>query len=273
MAKSQREEMTFLQHLEELRWHLVRSFVAIFVVAIVAFIYKDIVFDTIIFGPSDPDFFTNRILTQLANKFDMPALAINQEIIKFQNILMAGQFTMHLTVSVIGGLVVAFPYIFWEFWRFIKPALYQEEVKHSRGAIFFASVLFSVGILFSYYIICPLSIHFLATYHVSDKVENILNLGSYIGTITSIVMAGGILFELPILIYFLSKVGLVTANALKKYRRHSIVVSLLLAAIITPPDVISQVLVSVPLIFLYEIGIVIAKRIERKKRKADLGVK
>ncbi|SMO60607.1 sec-independent protein translocase protein TatC [Saccharicrinis carchari] len=272
MAKSDKEEMTFLQHLEELRWHLVRSFASVFVVAIVAFMFKNIVFDTIIFGPSSPEFFTNRMLTLLADRLSLPALAINQEVIKFQNILMAGQFTMHLKVSFIAGLVVAFPYIFWEFWRFIKPALYQEEVNHSRGAIFFASILFSVGILFAYYIICPLSVHFLATYHVSDKVENILNLGSYISTVTSIVMAGGILFELPILIYFLAKVGLVTSDTLKKYRRHSIVVSLLLAAIITPPDMISQVLVCVPLIFLYEIGIVIAKRIERKKIKADVAV-
>lgn len=245
---------------------------SVFVLAVIAFMYKDFVFDTIIFGPSDPNFLTNRLLTLAAKRFDMPVLAINQETIRFQNILMAGQFTMHLTVSLIAGLVLAFPYIFWEFWRFIKPALYQEEVKHSRGAIFSASMLFTVGVLFSYYIICPLSVHFLATYHVSDKVENILNLGSYIGTITSIIMAGGILFELPILIYFLAKVGLVTSSALKKYRRHAIVVSLVVAAIITPPDVISQVLVCFPLIFLYEISIIIARRIERKRRRMEAAI-
>ncbi|GAF02913.1 twin-arginine translocase subunit TatC [Saccharicrinis fermentans] len=269
MAESGNEEMTFLQHLEELRWHLVRSFASIVVVAILAFLYKDILFDVIIFGPSNPGFFTNHLLAQIADKFNMPALRINQETIKFQNILMAGQFTMHLKVSFIAGIVVAFPYIFWEFWRFIKPALYQQEIKHSRGAIFFASILFSVGILFAYYIICPLSVHFLATYHVSDKVENILNLGSYISTITSIVLAGGLIFELPILIYFLAKIGIVSAETLKKYRRHSIVVSLLLAAIITPPDMISQVLVCVPLIFLYEGGILIAKNVERKRTKEE----
>lgn len=200
----------------------------------------------------------------------MPSLCINQGVIHFQNILMAGQFTMHLKVSFIAGLVVAFPYIFWEFWRFIKPALYQQEVKHSRGAIFFASILFSVGILFAYYIICPLSVHFLNNYHVSDKVDNILNLGSYISTISSIVLAGGIVFELPILIYFLAKVGLVSVQTLKKYRRHAIVGSLLLAAIITPPDVISQILVCFPLIFLYEGGILIAGNIERKRAKEEL---
>ncbi|TLX77746.1 twin-arginine translocase subunit TatC [Labilibacter sediminis] len=270
MANKKQEEMTFLEHLEELRWHLVRSFISVFVVAVLAFLYKEILFDVIIFGPSNPDFLTNALLTKLAVKFDMPALSINQEVIQFQNILMAGQFTTHLKVAFIAGLVVAFPYIFWEFWRFVKPALYQQEVKHSRGAIFFASILFSVGILFAYYVICPLSVHFLANYYVSSKVENILNLGSYISTISSIVLAGGIIFELPILIFFLAKVGLVSSQSLKKYRKHAIVASLLLAAIITPPDVISQILVCFPLIFLYEGGIIIARNIERKRLREEL---
>ena len=270
MANKEQEEMTFLEHLEELRWHLVRSFISVFVVAVLAFLYKEILFDVIIFGPSNPDFLTNNVLTTLATKFDLPALSINQEHIQFQNILMSGQFTTHLKVSFIAGLVVAFPYIFWEFWRFIKPALHQKEVKHSRGEIFFASILFSVGILFAYYVICPLSVHFLANYYVSEKVENILNLGSYISTISSIVLAGGIIFELPILIYFLAKIGLVSAKSLKKYRKHAIVASLLLAAIITPPDVISQILVCFPLIFLYEGGIVIARNIERKRTREEI---
>jgi sec-independent protein translocase protein TatC len=264
------EEMTFLEHLEELRWHLVRAFISVFVIAIVAFLYKDFLFDVVIFGPSDPGFFTNALLSDLAGKLNMPALQINQDVTKFQNITMAGQFTTHLRVSFIAGLIVAFPYIFWEFWRFIKPALYQQEIKHSRGAIFFASTLFTIGVLFAYYIICPLSVNFLANYYVSDKVDNILNLGSYISTISSIVLAGGVVFELPILIYFLAKVGLVSVRVLKKYRRHAVVASLVLAAIITPPDVISQILVCVPLIFLYQAGIMIAANIERKRIKAGL---
>ncbi len=272
MAESENEEMTFLEHLEELRWHLVRSFASVFVVAILAFLYKEIVFDVIIFGPSRPDFFSNAFLHEWSQKLNMPSLSINQSEYKFQNILMAGQFTTHLRVSFIAGLLLAFPYIFWEFWRFIKPALHRDEVKHSRGAIFFASILFTVGVLFAYYIICPLSVHFLANYKVSEIVDNDLNLGSYISTVTSIVMAGGIIFELPILIYFLAKVGLVTSEMLKKYRRHAIVVSLLLAAVITPPDIISQVLVCFPLIFLYEGGILIARNIERKKRKKEAQV-
>ena len=269
MSESTKKEMSFLEHLEVLRWHLVRAFGSVFIFAILAFIFKGFVFDTIILAPSNPEFFTNKFLSDLGTQFEMPLLNINQIPLSFQNINMSGQFTTHIWVSFVVGIVLSFPYIFWEFWRFVKPALYQNEISNSRGAIFFASSLFSIGILFAYYIICPLSVHFLGTYQVSHKVENIVNLGSYISTITSIVLAGGIIFELPIFIYFLAKVGLVTSGFLIKYRKHSIVVALLLAAIITPPDVISQLLVCFPLIILYESGIMIAKRLE-KKNQLDL---
>lgn len=265
MGKNNKTEMSFLDHLEELRWHIIRSFLAIFVFAILAFVFKTFLFDVVILGPSRPDFFSNRLLCEVAGILDMPVLCINQTQLKLQNINMSGQFTMHIWIAFIAGLVVAFPYIFWEFWRFIKPALYQEEINHSRGAIFFASILFSIGILFAYYLICPLSVHFLGNYQVSQNVENIINLGSYISTISSIVLASGVMFELPIFIYFMSKIGLVTAKFLRKYRKHAIVISLSLAAIITPPDVISQIMVCLPLILLYEVGILIAKRIEKKK--------
>ncbi len=265
MSKNNSTEMSFLEHLEVLRWHIVRSFIAIAIIATVAFIYKHILFDIIIFGPSNPDFFSNKLLCSLSEKLDIPSLCINHHKIAFQNISMSGQFTTHLKISFIAGLIGGFPYLFWEFWRFIKPALNQKERKNSRGAILSASILFMLGILFSYYIICPLSVHFLSNYKVSDKVDNILNLGSYISTISSIVLAGGIIFELPILTYFLAKVGLINTSLLKKYRRHAVVASLLLAAIITPPDIISQILVCLPLILLYEAGIVIAKRIEKKQ--------
>lgn len=202
MKDTENSEMSFLAHLEELRWHLVRAFASVFVFAVLAFVFKSFVFDTIILAPSDPTFFTNYQLCSMAGLLDMPALCINQKGISFQNINMSGQFTTHIWVSFVMGIIAAFPYIFWEFWQFIRPALYPEEVKHSRGAIFFASTLFTIGILFAYYIICPLSVHFLGNYQVSDKVENIVNLGSYISTITSIVLAGGVIFELPILIYF-----------------------------------------------------------------------
>ncbi len=265
MSEKNQSEMSFLEHLEEFRWHLVRSFLYVFVVAVLAFIFNDIVFDVILLGPSNPDFFTNRLLCQLGENLNISALCINREQLLLQNIQMTGQFTTHIWISFLSGIIVGFPLIFWEFWRFIKPALYKEEIEHSRGAIFFASTLFTMGVLFAYYVISPLSVHFLGNYQVSDKVENIVNLGSYIGTVSSIILASGILFELPVFIYFMSKVGLVTAETLKKYRKHSIVVTLILAAIITPPDVISQILVCLPLVLLYEAGIIIAKGVERKK--------
>jgi len=257
--------MSFLDHLEELRWHIIRSLLAIFTLAILAFIFKSFVFDIVLLGPSKPDFFTNRYLCRLSELMQIPALCINQTQLKFQNINMSGQFTMHIWIAFISGAITAFPYIFYEFWSFVRPALYPKEIKHSRGALFAASTLFSLGILFAYYIIAPLSVYFLGNYQVSQSVENIINFGSYVSTIASIVLASGLMFELPIFIYFLSKTGLVTSNFLKKYRRHSIVVILALAAIITPPDVISQIMVCLPLILLYETGIIIAKKVERKR--------
>jgi len=257
--------MTFLEHLEELRWHIIRSIAVIMIFAVVALIFKNIVFDVIILGPSKPYFLTNKFLCWLSVKANIPVLCINQNPINLQNINMAGQFTIHIWISFVSGMIIAFPYIFWEFWRFIKPALYANEIKHSRGAIFFASSLFTIGILFAYYLICPLSIQFFGNYQVSESVNNIINLNSYISTISSIILACGIMFELPIFIYFLSKVGLVSSSFLRKYRRHAIIVCLIIATIITPPDVISQIMVCLPIVGLYEASILIAKRHEKNK--------
>jgi Tat protein translocase TatC len=184
---------------------------------------------------------------------------------------MAEQFSMHIMVSLIAGVVVAFPYIFWEFWRFIVPALYEKEKRTASGAVFYTSLLFILGVMFGYYIIAPLSVNFLGNYKVSESVISAPTLRSYVGTITSVVLASGIVFQLPILVYFLSKVGLVTPDFLKRYRRHSLVLIVTLSAIITPPDVFSQVLVALPLMVLYEIGIVISRRIVREQDKEMSG--
>ena len=260
-------EMSFLEHLEELRWHIVRSVLSIFIVAIIAFIYRDIVFDTIILAPKNPDFLTNRLLCKLGQLVNVNALCINTHPFEIINIRMAGQFTIHIAVSLIAGIILAFPYIFWEFWKFFRPALYSSEKKHTRGAVFFSSLLFISGVLFGYYIIVPLSVNFLGSYNVSAEVTNQINLRSYIGTVASITLASGIIFQLPILSYFLTKIGLVDPHFLKKYRKHSIIVILALAAIITPPDIFSQVLVCIPLLFLYEIGILISRRVIAKDRE------
>ncbi len=268
MAKNSPNELSFLEHLEELRWHLVRSILAIVVIAIVAFIFKDIIFDVIILGPKSPDFFTNKALCSLGQLVHVEKLCINTNPFQVININMAGQFMTHIMISILAGFILAFPYVFYEFWKFMKPALYQKEKSVAHGAVFFSSVLFMLGILFGYFLICPLSVHFLGSYSVSDQVLNQINLRSYISTVASVSLAAGLIFELPILVYFLSKIGLVTPEFLRKYRKHSLIVILTLAAIITPPDIFSQVMVCLPLLILYEIGIKISKSITKKRDAA-----
>jgi sec-independent protein translocase protein TatC len=194
-------------------------------------------------------------------------IAINTQPLNIVNIDMAGQFTSHLKISIVAGLVVASPYIIWEIWRFIKPALHANETKYASGAVFYTSSLFIVGILFGYYLIAPLSIHFLGSYVVSNEVVNTIKLSSYIGTVTSVTFASGIIFELPMVVLFLSKVGLMSPGFMRKYRRHAYVVLLIISAIITPPDVFSQILVCIPLIILYEISVFISRSVERKRQR------
>ena len=258
-------DMTFLEHIEALRKRIIRAVLAVLVFYLVAFLFKNIIFDDILFTPKTPQFLTNKWLCKLGKSFDTEALCINQRSFEIINIKMSGQFMTHITISLIVGLIVAFPFIFNEFWKFLKPALNRKEVKHSRGAVFAASFLFSSGALFGYFIIIPLTIEFFGGYNVSKDVVNQINLTSYIQTFTSVVLASGVIFELPVLIYFLSKIGLITPKFLKKYRKHSFVVILILAAVITPPDIFSQILVSLPLVVLYEIGIGISRRIEKKR--------
>ena len=260
-------EMSFLEHLEELRWHVVRSAGAIFIFAIAAFIMKSFVFDVVILNPMTPDFWTNRMFAKLADLVGSDALRINQHPLDIISIKMAGQFSMHIWVSIVVGIIAASPVIFYEFWRFVKPALYDKEKRHAGGAVFYTSVLFMMGVLFGYFLIVPLSIHFLGTYNVSDNVSNTINLKSYISSVTSISLAAGIVFLLPIFSYFLSKVGLITPKFMKTYRKHAYVIMLLLSAVITPPDIFSQIMVCFPLVFLYEIGIMISRRVVNKREK------
>jgi len=259
-------EMGFLDHLEVLRWHILRAFLSIIVFAITAFIFQDFIFNKIILAPKSPTFFTNTELCRFGKFVNVESLCINTTPFQIINIKMSGQFSTSIMVSLVVGFVVAFPYVFWELWSFIKPALYSNEKKHARGAVFVSSALFIIGVLFGYYIIIPLTLQFFSSYNVSTQVINQINLDSYISTFTSVILASGVVFELPIIIYFLSKAGLVTPEFLKKYRKHSLVIILILAAVITPPDVFSQVLVSLPLIVLYEVGIVISKKIVAKDK-------
>ena len=226
--------------------------------------------DKILFAPNYPAFITNRAFAWVAQKFNSPDMAINTKPISIINYDMAGQFSTHLSIAMIGGIIIAIPYIFWEFWRFIKPALYEKERKHATGAVFYSTLLFMLGVLFGYYIIVPLSTHFFGSYRVSEEVVNQINLNSYISSVTTIILGSGVVFELPIVIYFLAKVGLVSSGFLINYRKHAYIVLLLLAAIITPPDVFSMLMVSCPLIILYELGVILAKGIEKKRIDKEL---
>jgi sec-independent protein translocase protein TatC len=263
------KEMSFLEHLEELRWHIIRSILAIITFTVVAFLFKNIIFDNIILAPKNPSFFTNRILCHLGELIKVKSLCINTKPFNLININMSGQLTTHIAVSMVSGVILAFPIIIWEFWRFFKPALYSNEKQHARGAVLAATLLFFTGVIFGYYMIVPFSIHFLGSYEISSQVVNQINIRSYIGTMSSIVLASGLIFELPLITYFLTKIGIITPSFLTKYRRHSIVVIFIVAAIITPPDVFSQILVSIPLLALFEVGIIISKRVAKKKKQEN----
>lgn len=266
-------EMSFLEHLEVLRWHLVRSVSSIFIFAIAAFIAKGFIFDTLLLGPKSPNFWTYRMLCKLSERFGLSDLLCITDIpFELINISMAGQFTTHIIVSIIAGFIVSFPYIVFEIWRFIKPGLYEGERKYTTGMVFYTSVLFMLGVLFGYYIIAPLSVNFLGSYRVSELVVNQIDLNSYFSTIATLVLASGVVFELPILIYFLTKIGVVTPDSLRQYRKHAVVGILILAAVITPPDVSSQILVFFPLMFLYEVSILVSAFVLRNQEKANADI-
>lgn len=265
--KKFQNEMSFLDHLEELRWHIIRSASVIIIFAVVAFIMKEFIFDVVILKPKMPEFWTNRMFSKLSDIVHVESLKINQKPLTLISIQMADQFMMHIMTSIIAGIMMASPIVFYEFWRFIKPALYDKEKKHASGAVFYTSILFVLGVLFGYFLIVPLSIHFLGSYSVSDQVTNQINTRSYISTVTTISLASGVVFLLPIFSFFLSKVGILTPQFMRTYRKHSYVVMLLLSAIITPPDIFSQVMVAIPLVFLYEISIFISKSVVKKREK------
>lgn len=263
--EEEEEGMSFLDHLEALRYHLLRSVAAVLILTIIAFLAKDIVFGMIILGPSKVDFITYRVLCDLGNYLGISALCIDELPFTIQSRQMTGQFTMHMTSSFVVGFVVAFPYVFWEIWRFISPGLYDKERNAARGAVGFVSFLFLSGAAFGYYVLSPLSINFLANYQLDPTILNEFDITSYVTTLTMLVLASAIMFQLPVVVYFLSMSGLVTSRMLKEYRRHSIVVILIVSAIITPPDVVSQLLIAMPILVLYEVGILLAKRIEKQK--------
>lgn len=262
----EKKDMSFLDHLEELRWRVIYAVIAICVGGILAFVAKSWVFDVVIFGPKHVDFITYRWLCDFSNLLHLgDSFCFDSFDFVLQNISMSGQLSTHIMVSIIAGVIISFPFLMTQVWRFLKPGLTKREIKSTRGIVFFSSLLFAAGVLFGYYLIAPLSVLFLGGYQVSESVANQINLNSFITTVSSVTLASGLIFQLPIFIYFLSKLGFVTPHILKTYRKHALVGVLIISAIITPPDVMSQVLVTIPVMFLYEVSILISRRVEKNK--------
>lgn len=255
----QEKEMSFLDHLEELRWHIIRCTIAIIATATFAFLGKSFLFDKLIFGPTKADFFTYDLLCKASALIGYDSFCNTSFDFEVQSRTMAGQFSAHIWTSITFGFIITFPYVLYEFWKFISPGLYRKEKEGARGFIIISSLLFFIGVLFGYYIVTPLSINFLGNYTISSEVFNDFDLSSYIGLLRASVLASGLIFELPIIIHYLTKVGLVTPDFLRRNRKFALVIVLSLSAIITPPDIASQIIVSIPILILYEISIIISK--------------
>lgn len=259
-----RGEMSFMDHLESLRWHILRAFLAVSAGAAIVFMAKDFVFDKIIFGPKHADFPTYRILCSWGE-----ALCFSPPTFEIITRDMGEKMNTHLVVSFMMGVILAFPYIFWEFWRFISPGLYDKERKAARGVVIICSLLFMIGVCFGYFVIAPFSIAFLAGYELAGTTTT-ATLSSYVDYLVMFTIPIGLVFEMPVVAYFLAKLGVVTADFLRQYRRIAFVVILIVAGIITPPDVVSQVIVQIPLYSLFEASIFVAARVEKRKKAQQL---
>jgi sec-independent protein translocase protein TatC len=267
---SEEKEMSFIDHLEELRWHIIRSVASILVFTIAAWIFRNEIFGNIILGPTKPSFVTNQLLCQLAALTNIDGLCFEQADFILQSREVSGQFMMALTQSIIVGLIFAFPYAFYEVWRFIKPGLKKKEIRAARGSVFWVSVLFFLGVAFGYFLVAPMAINFLANFKLDASIQNQFDIHDYISLLSMLTLACGITFQLPMISFVLSQIGILTPKFMKEYRRHALVVILIIAAIITPsPDMISQILVAFPLLGLYEISIWVSRRVEKRKIKEE----
>ncbi len=259
------DEMSFLEHLEELRWALIRGLLGWIILTVAAFAMKNYIFGYIIFGPKRQDFLTYQILQKIGIAYKAPDFPLIST-------TLTGQFTSHLLVSVYAGFILGFPFIFWQLWQFVKPGLYPHERKATRGVVGYATFLFVIGLLFGYFVITPISLSFLVQYSVDDvhTVKNMFHLGDYISVVSLLTFAFGLIFEMPLIIYFLAKVGIMTPPFMRHYRRHAILVIFILSALITPTtDMITQLIVAIPMLFLYEISIMVAGRVQKRKEKEE----
>jgi sec-independent protein translocase protein TatC len=268
---SERAEMSFVDHLEILRGHLFRSVVAVVIGAIVIGIFNKFFIRSVLLGPTHADFPTYGVICRIGKFLHLEkALCMEGLGIKMQSTSVAGQFSTWFSVVLIGGVVIAFPYIFWEFWKFVKPALTRKELARTRGVIFWVSLLFFMGVAFGYFVIAPYTLNFFGNFQLDENIENRWTIASYFDTITPLILGTGLAFQLPLVMLILTKVGIVSATFLSKQRKYAIVIILIVAAIITPgPDVVSQMTVGLPLLLLYEISIVLARRSEKRDKELD----
>lgn len=270
-AKGLGGEMSFFDHLEVLRWHLIRAAVAVIIFGGLAFYFFDGIWNNVIMGPKSPSFPTYRFMCYLGNLLHTDGMCITTIPGKIINTEMAGQFSLQINAALIIGLTCGFPYLLWEIWRFVKPALLEKEAKAASGFVFYASLLFFLGILFGYYVVAPLSIHFLTNYQISPDIENNFTIDSYVTSVATLTLVSGIVFQLPIVIFVLATIGIITDKFMREKRRFAIIIILIVAMLVTPtPDVTTMLVISMPLFVLYEVSIVVAKRVVNRKKKKEL---
>ena len=265
-----RAEMSFIEHLDELRGHLFKSAIAVVLGAIVMAVYNKFIVKKILMGPTHKDFPTYGYLCNLSQRLGLGnKLCMTQINVKMQSTNVAGQFDVFFNIILIGGFILAFPYVFYQFWKFAKPALTVKELKNTRGVIFWVSLLFFLGIFFGYFVIAPYTINFFYNFSIDDNIQNIWTITSYFSTITPLILGAGLAFQLPLVMYFLAKVGVVSAKYLRRMRKYAILIMLIVAGIITPPDMLSQIVCTIPLMLLYEISVWLCARVEKKKLKEE----
>lgn len=262
MSEAEEEQMSFLEHLEELRWRIVKSVIAILIFAIAMWFFKEWIITHLFIAMTKPDFISFQFMC------DYLGICIGEIPVNFQSTKVGSQFSYALLMCFVGGTIIAFPYVFNQLWGFVKPGLKENEKQVVRGITFYVTLLFLLGVVFGYLIVAPLCIQFFGEFQISKEFQNIWMIGSFMSLIISSVMFSGLLFLLPVVIYILTKIGIVTPEFLKKYRKHAIVGVLILAALITPPDFISQVIVAIPIIILYEVGILISRRVVKNNEKS-----
>lgn len=269
-GQSKQAQMAFVDHIEELRWHIIRAILAILIASAYCFFNIEWIFTNIILGPTQNDFISYQYLNKLGALLHISALQLQDMSIQFQNTELSGQFMMSFSVSFMMGLILSFPFVFWELWKFIRPALKASELRYARGIVFWSSLLFFIGVLFAYYIIAPFTINFFANYQLSPQFKNIITITNYYDTMSDLIMGMGLVFELPVIVYFLSRIGILTPKLMRDKRRYAIVIIFFLAVIISPPDWFSCWLIALPLMLLFEISIGISDRANKARIKKQL---